>query len=82
MRTATVRELRNQYRSVLDWVEAGEEVTISRRGRIIARIVPEKSKAKKVDWSKSGALTMDRTKFPVSTAEDTLALIHESQGRY
>ena len=55
MKTATVRELRNQYRSVLGWVEAGEEVAISKRGKVIARLVPEKPKSKQVDWAQSAA---------------------------
>ena len=33
-------EARNKLRQLLDWVEAGEEVVITRRGRIVARLVP------------------------------------------
>src|SRR5271163_3221963 len=65
MKTATVRQLRNQYRSVLGWVEAGEEVTISKRGKVIARLVPEKAKSRQVDWAKSAALQMERKALPV-----------------
>ena len=82
MKTATVRELRNQYRSVLGWVEAGEEVTISKRGKIIARLVPEKPKPTKVDWTQSAAFKRDRTGMRMLTAEESLALIHESSGKY
>ncbi len=45
MKTATVRELRNRYSTVLKWIDAGEEVAISRRGVVIARLVPEKAQA-------------------------------------
>ncbi len=82
MRTATVRELRNQYRSVLGWVEAGEEVAISKRGKIIARLVPEKPKPKRVDWTKSAALTMDKSKLTFLTAEQVKSAIDDSRGRY
>ncbi len=82
MKTATVRELRNNYRHVLEWVEAGEEVTISRRGKIIARLVPEKPKARKVDWTKSAAFTMDRTGFPILTAEESADILSASRGSY
>ena len=58
MKTATVRELRNEYKRVLGWAEAGEEVAISRRGKIIARLVPEKPKSKRVDWTKSAAFAL------------------------
>jgi prevent-host-death family protein len=44
MKTATMCELRNQSRKVLGWVEAGEEVVITRSGEIFARLVPEKHK--------------------------------------
>ena len=35
MKTATVRQLRNDYRALLRWVEAGHEIRVSRRGRVI-----------------------------------------------
>jgi len=50
MKTATLRELRTRYASVMKWIEAGEEVKISKDGKVIARLVPEKPKARrKVD---------------------------------
>jgi antitoxin (DNA-binding transcriptional repressor) of toxin-antitoxin stability system len=48
MKTATVRELRGQFPRLLGWLQAGETVAISRRGRVVARLVPpaaEKSEA-------------------------------------
>ena len=36
MRTATLRQLRHDFGSVFAWVEQGEPVEISRRGKIIA----------------------------------------------
>ena len=41
MKTATVRELRNHYTQLLKWLDAGEEIKITRRGIVIARLVPE-----------------------------------------
>ncbi len=40
MKTATVRKLRHDFGSVLAWVEEGEAVGISKRGRIIALLSP------------------------------------------
>lgn len=40
MKTATVRQLRHDFGSVLDWIEEGEAVRISKRGRIIALLSP------------------------------------------
>ena len=33
-------EAKNKLGQLLDWVEAGEEVVITRRGRVVARLVP------------------------------------------
>ena len=41
MKTATVRDLRNRFAAVSRWIEEGEEVRITKRGRVIARLVPE-----------------------------------------
>jgi prevent-host-death family protein len=40
MKTATLRELRHDFGSVLAWVEQGEPVGISKRGKIIALVTP------------------------------------------
>jgi len=41
MKTASVRDLRNDFRRVSKWVEAGETVQILKRGKPFARVVPE-----------------------------------------
>ena len=40
MRTATVANLRNEFPKVFAWIEAGEEIAITRRGRIVANGTP------------------------------------------
>ena len=40
MKTATVRQLRHDFGSVLDWVEEGEAVRISKRGKTVALLSP------------------------------------------
>lgn len=40
MKTATVRQIRHDFGTVLGWVEDGEHVEISKRGRIVALITP------------------------------------------
>ncbi|MGA2555286.1 MAG: type II toxin-antitoxin system prevent-host-death family antitoxin [Verrucomicrobiota bacterium] len=40
MKTATVRQLRHDFGSVLNWVEEGEAVRISKRGKTIALLSP------------------------------------------
>jgi antitoxin (DNA-binding transcriptional repressor) of toxin-antitoxin stability system len=45
MKTATLRELRTHYATVMKWIAAGQVVKISKHGKVIARLVPEKPKA-------------------------------------
>ena len=79
MRTATVRDLRNHYTSLLQWISAGEEIVITQRGKPIARLIPEKAPVpKKVDWSTSPAVIRDRSQEPCLTAEESHDLIHDS----
>ena len=40
MKKANVRKVQHNLKSVLQWVEDGEEVQIVRRNRVVARIVP------------------------------------------
>ena len=40
MKTATIREVRHNFRAVLAWVAQGEEVTVLNRTRPVARICP------------------------------------------
>jgi prevent-host-death family protein len=40
MREVGAFEAKNKLGQLLDWVEAGEEVVITRRGRVVARLVP------------------------------------------
>lgn len=46
MKTATVRDLRNNFAVISSWLENGEEVAITRRGKKLARLVPEKKPKK------------------------------------
>ena len=41
MKTATVRDLRNDFARVSQWLAAGETVQIMKRGKPFARVIPE-----------------------------------------
>ena len=83
MKTATVRDLRNNYTSVLRWISAGEEVLITQRGVIIARLSPEKAQtAATVDWAKSPEVLRDRSKETLLTAEESAAILAEAGGKW
>lgn len=40
MKTASVRDLRQDFPRILAWIEGGEEVAITMRRQAIARLVP------------------------------------------
>jgi antitoxin (DNA-binding transcriptional repressor) of toxin-antitoxin stability system len=83
MKTATVRDLRNRYTSLLSWIGAGEEIIITQRGKAIARLIPEHNEPiGNVDWSDSPAVKRDRTQARVLTAQESLEIIHEASGKW
>ena len=83
MKTATVRDLRNQYAGLMEWIEAGEEIRITRRGKAIARLVPESGMSgKQVLWNESPALLRDRSKAEKIPADTAAELLHESAGKW
>ena len=43
MRSVGAFEAKNKLSQLLDWVEAGEEVVITRHGKAVARLVPPNS---------------------------------------
>jgi antitoxin (DNA-binding transcriptional repressor) of toxin-antitoxin stability system len=43
MKTATVRHLRNNFSQIAKWLKDGEQVVITMRNKVIARIIPEPS---------------------------------------
>lgn len=52
MKTATVRDLRNNFADVAKWIEHGEPVVITRKGTPFATLAPAKAaKPGKVDWA-------------------------------
>jgi antitoxin (DNA-binding transcriptional repressor) of toxin-antitoxin stability system len=83
MKTATVRDLRNHYTSLLRWIGAGEEILITQKGKAIARLIPEQPEAaERVDWSQSEAVKRDRSGERVLTAEESATLIHDAGGKW
>jgi prevent-host-death family protein len=81
MKTATVRELRNRYAQLLKWLEAGEEITITRRGVPIARLVPERPQTKQMlDWTDSAAFGLEQLKLRPLTARESADLLDYNRG--
>jgi len=82
MKTASVRDLRNHYTGLLRWIAAGEEIVITRRGKPLARLIPEKPAQKKVNWAESEAVTRDRSGERVLTAAESHQLIKDAGGHW
>lgn len=83
MKTATVSDLRNRYTALLEWIEAGEEIVITQRGKAIARLIPEyPAQSGAADWSESPAVKRDRTSARVLTAEESAKVIHGVSGAW
>jgi len=56
---------------------------ITRRGKPVARLVPESpAAALEVDWSRSPAVVRDRADTRMLSAEEAASLIHEAGGRW
>ncbi len=47
MKTASVRELRQEFPRILGWIDEGREVSITLRHRAVARLIPLEQKRKK-----------------------------------
>jgi antitoxin (DNA-binding transcriptional repressor) of toxin-antitoxin stability system len=81
MKTATVRDLRNRYTSLLRWISAGEEILITRRGVVIARLSPERVRtAGVVNWADAPEVRRDRSQDDVLSARQSKAVIVEAGG--
>ncbi|RYD35589.1 MAG: hypothetical protein EOP86_08075 [Verrucomicrobiaceae bacterium] len=83
MKTATVRDLRNHYSSLLRWIAAGEEVVITQKGQAVARLSPMgPSEPASVNWSDSPEVRRKRSLESQLTAEESAALISEASGQW
>ena len=45
-----IRQLQHHLSDVMRYVEHGEEVLITRRNRVVAKIIPAESQTERVDW--------------------------------
>jgi len=59
MKTATVRQVQHALASVLAEVQKGQEIAVTRRGKVVARIVPARATQGHLRWPDSEA-RMDR----------------------
>jgi antitoxin (DNA-binding transcriptional repressor) of toxin-antitoxin stability system len=70
VKTATVRDLRNQFRRISKWLERGETVQVLKRGKAFARVVPEPTATTFVGACRSSVALPDDLDEPVNVEWD------------
>jgi prevent-host-death family protein len=79
MKTASVREVQHNLAAVLEMVSHGQEIAVTKRGRVIARIVPARAKAGRVQWPDSAA-RMNRLGRDAARGTPPSRVIREMRG--
>lgn len=79
MRTATVRELRNQFPKVERWLQQGEEVQLMKRGRVVGRIIPS---APPVSVAWPDFMARLKETYGEKITSDSQAIVDEGRGDY
>jgi prevent-host-death family protein len=81
MKTATVREFRHAFPKVLRWIEDGETVTLTKRGKPVAQVTPPPAaKPRKVVWPDIAARARAYSEGVRLTAKQAARIIRESRG--
>jgi prevent-host-death family protein len=81
MKTATVRDIRHDFGRILSWVEEGQQVEITKRRRIVARMVPVKPRSVKMEWPDFEARL--KNTFPSGVKGKPVSeVISEERGEY
>jgi antitoxin (DNA-binding transcriptional repressor) of toxin-antitoxin stability system len=81
MKTASVRELRQNFGSLLTWLEEGQEIQITLRRRVVARLVPDRKNATpKVKMPDFAARLKKIHGAKAISAEEARAILDEGKG--
>lgn len=83
MKTASVRELRSEFPKLLAWVDAGEEVVITKRRKVVAKLSPatdpSESKAPLPDFAARRQEIFGDAVIPRKVMQD---ILDENRERY
>ena len=83
MRTASVRDIRQNFPRVMAWIADGEQVAITMRRKVVARLVPDKPvAAKRRTLADSAAVRRDKSGWPVMAGDDAVNLVREASGKW
>ena len=83
MKTASVRDLRHHFASLLTWIKEGQEIKITMRRKVIARLVPERRAKKPAVKMPDFAARLKKVhgRRIISSAA-ARAIVAENKGRY
>jgi prevent-host-death family protein len=79
MQTVSVAEATTHISTLLNQIEAGVEIMITRWGQPIARIIPVKKTLKPIPFEELAAFRATQAKSPVSSLEHLQALRDEAR---
>ena len=83
LKTASVRDLRNRYCTLLAWIGAGEDIVITQRGKTVARLVPAQDEAGTLaDWAQSPAANRDRSGETQLSSAEVAELLQQAGGKW
>jgi prevent-host-death family protein len=83
MKTASIRDVRHDFNRILAWVEAGEEVTITRHRLTVARLLPARTAKKNSAKMPDIAARLQKVFGRKVIADKTVkAVLEESRGAY
>lgn len=81
MKAASVRDLRNRFAEVSQWIEDGEAVTITKAGRPFATLTPcKRPTSMRVDWAGRFARRAPLRPLRRLSARQTQAFYDELKG--
>jgi antitoxin (DNA-binding transcriptional repressor) of toxin-antitoxin stability system len=83
MKTASVRELRQNFGGLLAWLEEGQEIQITMRRRVVARLVPDgRNIVAKVRMPDFAARLKKLHGKKVIGAQEAQAVLDENKGEF
>lgn len=82
MKTANLRQLRNETSTLLEWIESGETVVMTKRSKPILRLMPLLSETRSdieyPDFAARQSAIFGDQRLPQTAAE----MLAEERGRY
>ena len=83
MKTASVRELRQNFGSLLTWIKEGQEIQITMHRKVVARLIPDRTEPRKRGRMPDFAARLRKIHGNKEiSAENAQAILDENKGRH